>query len=125
MIRSVDTRCLSCGHEELNQLLAEDQVTHCPECHTSMEQIWWKRTVKNAQWSDKDAVMVLVNNDPRCPSDIRVRYPGQQECKVPAGYERVYLRSLQEVNRFEKQHGVANHVMHYDNNGRALDDRMG
>ena len=125
MIRNVDTICNVCGREEENQLLAEDQIVHCKTCYTTVEQIWWKRTTKNAQWGDKDAVMVLVNNDPSCPSDVRVRYPGQQDCKVPQGYERVYLRNLQEVNRFEKKHGVANHIMHFDSNGRALDDRMG
>lgn len=66
--------------------------------------------------------MVHVNHDPNCPDDVRVRYPGRHDAKLKPGYERVYLRSLAEVDRFERDHHVLNHVMHYDSNGRAHDD---
>jgi len=69
-------------------------------------------------------VMVLVNNDPKCPEDRRVRYPGSHACRVPAGYERVYLRSLADVDRFERVHKVVNERMHFDRNGRGLDDTI-
>jgi hypothetical protein len=76
----------------------------------------------NAQWSDADSVIVDINPDPSCPSDVRIRYVGSHAAKLKPGYERVHLRNLQEVNRFERANGVANHVMHYDRNGTALDD---
>ena len=89
-----------------------------------MEQVWWSRRSAPAQWDDNTSVMVLVNNDPNCPSDVRVRYPGSHNCRVPTGYSRVYLRSLADVNRFERAHGVANERMHFDRNGRGLDDTV-
>jgi len=66
--------------------------------------------------------VVDINPDPSCPADVRVRYVGSHTAKIKPGYERVHLRDLQAVNRFEKEHGVANQAMHYDRNGRGLDD---
>lgn len=53
-----------------------------------------------------------------------VRYVGSHDAKLKPGYERVYLRSLAEVDRFERSHGVANERMHFDRNGRGLDDNF-
>jgi hypothetical protein len=100
-------------------MAAEDDSPECPDCHRPMEQDWLPRVRHNAQWDDNTAVMVHVD-----PATGDVRYPGQHSAKLKEGYERVYLRSLAEVNAFERKHNVATHVMHYDNNGRALDDRM-
>lgn len=121
MRRMIDWRC-ECGRVEADVLAGEDEIAICPDCHVAMSQDWLPRVRHDAQWDDNTSVLVLVNNDPSCPSDTRVRYPGSHQCRVPAGYERVYLRSLADVNRFERDHGVVNHVMHYDNNGRAIDD---
>lgn len=121
MKRSVDIRC-ACGYEEHNLILSEDEHVLCPNCHARMEQIWWGTSKRNAQWDDSTSVLVHVSRDPARPADTRVRYPGQHSAAVPEGYERVYLRSLADVNRFEREHKVVNHVMHYDRNGRALDD---
>ena len=117
--------CAECGFKAESSLAFRIHLDgHADTVH---DQGWYVIPVNHtvhAQWSDADSVMVLVNPDPSCPSDVRVRYPGSHDAKVPVGYERVYLRNLQEVNRFEKQHGVANHRMHYDNNGNALDDHF-
>jgi len=122
MARIVDLYC-RCGRRENDVMAGVDETFECVDCHEPMEQDWLPRTRRSAQWDDSTAVMVLVNNDPNCPADVRVRYPGQHNCRVPAGYERVYLRSLADVNRFEKEHHVANHVMHFDQNGRSIDDQ--
>ncbi len=122
MIRTIDWSC-ECGHEIIDALADEHEHKRCT-CGQPMRQIWWRRRSSSAQWDDATAVMVLVNNDPSCPADVRIRYPGRHDAKVPPNYERVYLRSLAEVNKFERSHGVANHVMHYDNNGRSLDDNV-
>ncbi len=82
-----------------------------------MQQDWLPRLAHAAQWDDSTAVLVHVD-----PSTGEVRYPGRHDAALKPGYERVYLRSLAEVNRFERDHGVANHVFHYDSNGRGLDD---
>ena len=120
MIRNVDLACVGCGWQKENVILDEAAEVACECCGNPAEQIWWKRpTAQNAQWDDSAAVLVL-----RGP-DGSIRYPGQHNCRVPAGYERVFLRNLQEVNKFEREQGVTNHVMHYDNNGRAVDDYVG
>lgn len=117
MPRCVDLRCNTCGREEENVILTVDAMVECVDCHAQMEQVWWKRPRGPAQWDDRTAVMVHVN-----PRTGEVRYPGTHEAKLKDGYERQYLRSLHEVERFEREHGVLNHTMHYDNNGRAIDD---
>src|SRR5882724_8670359 len=123
MRRMIDWRC-ACGHVEADVLAGEDDIALCPDCHVAMLQDWLPRIRHDAQWSDNTSVLVLVNHDPNCPSDVRVRYPGSHQCRVPAGYERVYLRSLDAVNRFEREHGVANERMHFDRNGRGMDDTI-
>ena len=118
MIRSIDWRC-PCGKEVLNAMAGEQDKRTCPECGLDMEQVWWKRPCGPAQWDDNTAVLVFQN------ADGQIRYPGRHDARLPSGYERVYLRSLREVDAFERQHNVVNHVMHYDSNGRAIDDYIG
>lgn len=115
MIRTIDWSC-GCGRMERDALADEQEQRRC-SCGLAMEQIWWGTRTRNAQWDDSTAVMVHVN-----PATGEVRYPGQHTAKLSAGFERQYLRSLPEVNRFEREHSVTNHVMHYDSNGRAIDD---
>lgn len=81
-----------------------------------MVQDWLPRQ-RSGQWDDATAVLVHVD-----PTTGDIRYPGHHNAKLKPGYERHYLRSLAEVNQFERDHHVVNHVMHYDSNGRAIDD---
>lgn len=113
----VDGRCGTCGAGQENLYLDEDEVSTCASCGGVLEQIWWRRPRGPAQWDDRTSVMVHVN-----PATGDVRYPGRHDAKLKDGYERQYLRSLPDVNRFEREHKVVNHTMHYDSNGRALDD---
>ena len=122
MVRTIDWVCQACGHEEIDALASEDAYQPCIKCHAMMSQRWWGTRKRYAQWSDADAVLVHMTDDPSVPEDRRIRYVGSHEAKLKAGYRRVYLRNLQEVNRFEKEHRVANHVMHYDSNGRDISD---
>ncbi len=123
MPRMIDWFC-ACGRKERDCLEAVNATRECPDCHAPMQQDWLPRVRHDAQWSDDSSVLVLINDDPSCPSDVRVRYPGQHNCRVPDGYRRRHLRSLAEVNRFERENNVACHAMHYDRNGRALDDSI-
>ena len=95
-------------------------ATHSP-CGTfpGQSDIGIRSSQVNAQWGDADAVMVHVN-----AKTGEVSYPGHHKAKLRDGYERQYLRSLPEMNKFEREHGVTNHRMHYDNNGRAVDDTV-
>lgn len=120
MKRMVDLKCPGCERELHDQLLREEDIILCLHCAIPMEQIWWLRPrLRVAQWSDKDAVVVHID-----PMTGDVRYPAHTEQKVKQGYEKVYLRSLQEVNKFELAHNVMNHVMHYDRNGRDHADQI-
>lgn len=121
MPRMIDWTC-TCGRRDAYAMASVDDTRTCPDCGAVMTQDWLPRTRHNAQWDDIHSVLVLVNDDPTCPDDIRIRYPGSHDCRVPAGYRRQYIRSLAEMNRFEREHKVINHVMHYDSNGRAIDD---
>jgi len=98
-------------------LAAEDESRVCLNCGRTMSQIWWKTRQRPGEWSDADAVMVHV--DPRTGD---VRYPGRHDAKLKEGYERLYLRNLQAVDKFERQHHVMNQRMHYDRNGRDPQD---
>lgn len=82
-----------------------------------MTQDWLPRVKHDAQWSDAQSIMVHVND-----RTGKIRYVGSHEARLKDGYHREYLRSLPEINRFEREHKVVNHVMHYDRNGRAIDD---
>jgi len=118
MPRLVDLFC-ECGRKEADVMCSPEDILECPDCHKGMQQDWLPRVRRDAQWDDNTAVMVHVN-----AATGDVRYPGQHDAKVKEGYERRYLRSLDEVNRFERTHKVAVHVMHYDSNGRAIDDHL-
>ena len=118
MTRNVDVRCTVCNWERENVLLAEEDVVACERCSGPAEQVWWKRPRGPAQWDDATAVMVHVH-----PATGDVRYVGSHDARLKSGYERVYLRSLREVDKFERDHHVANERMHFDRNGRGLDDR--
>ncbi len=119
MIRSIDWTCTGCSYEILDALAREDEVIPCPRCHTQLIQRWWGTRRRNAQWSDADAILVHVD-----PKTGDVRYPGQHNAKLKSGYEKRYLRSLPEINRFEREHKVLNQAMHYDRNGRDPSDSI-
>lgn len=125
MRRMIDFYCCECSYEVLDVMAQEDERRCCPKCGVVMTQRWWAARRADAQWDDKTAVLVHVTDDPSVPEDCRVRYVGSHDAKLKDGYRRMYLRSLREVDRFEREHKVAVHAMHYDSNGRALDDGIG
>lgn len=108
---------MGCTYVVKDALADERESRECPDCHAQMQQVWWGTRKHNAQWDDSTSVLVFINEQTGEP-----RYPGRHDATMPAGYRREYLRSLPDVNRFERTHGVTNHVMHYDSNGRAVDD---
>lgn len=124
MRRAIDLACPACSAERHDIIVGEDEAITCVACNSVMEHIWWPRARRTgpAQWDDKTAVVVHVARDPSIPDDVSIRYPMRTDARVPVGYEAVRLRSLHEVNRFEREHKVQNHRMHYDSNGRGPDD---
>lgn len=112
----LDVRCLGCGKvwEDIFVMTIPDTII-C-ECGAECEIMAGTRR-RSGQWSDKDAVVVF-----RDPSTGKIRYPGQNTVPTPAGYERVVMKSLREVEKFERDHNVRNEAMWYDRNGRGFDD---
>jgi hypothetical protein len=95
----------------------DDQRT-CPSCHAQMEQDWLPRLGRDAQWNDHTSVMIHVD-----PKTGDIRYPGNHDAKLKPGYERQYLRSLREVERFEREHNVRSEMAWFDKgSGRGHDD---
>jgi hypothetical protein len=83
-----------------------------------MDRAWYVLRRERTQWSDADSVVVFKD------ASGKIRYPARNDAPTPAGYERVQLRSLREVEKFERQHNVRNEAIWYDRNGRGFDDRF-
>lgn len=119
MPRMLDYDCRSCGHSIRDKFFMEvPDVYPCPQCGAAMDRAWYVLRGQRAQWSDADSVVVFRDKDGG------LRYPGRNDVPTPAGYERVVMRSLREVDKFERQHHVVNEAMHFDRNGRGMDDKF-
>lgn len=120
----MDLECRKCGAVLRDVFLRKvpKRLIHCKtaksRCTGVMEQVFLPRP-RNAGWSDKDAVVVF-----RKP-DGSISYPSQNNCQTPKGCERITMRSLREVESFEKQNGVRCEAMHYNSgNGAELLDHI-
>lgn len=122
MIRMVDTACRGCKTEHLDVLLDDAAILlPCLACGGEIEQIWWRRTPKDAQWDDATAVLIHVNSQTG-----EVSYPGRTDAQPRAGFESHRLRSLREVENFERAHNVRSEMAWFDQgSGRGHDDYVG
>ena len=85
------------------------------DCHQQMEVVL-KSPHRPAQWSDRDAVVVFRD------STGKIRYPARNDVPTPRGCERVEMRSLREVQKFEREHNVRNEAAWFDKgSGRGFD----
>ena len=75
----------------------------------------WRSSYRPAAWSPADRVVLFRNRDGRTLT------PGQNTDRTPAGYERVEMSSLADVNRHERASGTVNLGLHFDRNGRDFD----
>ena len=117
MPRCLDLVCHACSHELRDEFFMEvPDVIRCPKCGSPMDRLWSANPRASTQWDDRDAVVVFRD------AQGKIRYPGKNTLPTPPGCERVVMRSLQEVNRFEREHHVCNEAMHYDRNGRSYGD---
>lgn len=117
MLRMLDLTC-ECGEQVRDLLVADppDVIKHW-DCGGGVMQVEWLPRPREAQWGDRSAITVF-----RKP-DGTISYPGRNDAETPRGCERVELRSLRDVERFEKQHGVRSEVAWYDRgSGRSADD---
>lgn len=119
MPRLVDLVCKVCGKEEHDKFfMILPDAFQCGACGGRCDEVWWApRTKKDAQWTEKDAVVVFRD------TAGNLRYPGRNDRPTPHGYERLVMRSLREVEAFEKQAKVTCEAMHYDSgSGTARPD---
>lgn len=114
-------KCRQCGAVLQSHL---DFMQHL-DSHAGVERPpdWYfsrSRQGRPAQWDDATAPLVFVNQ-----KTGEVRYPGRHDAVPPAGYARQHLRSLREVERFEREHGVRSEMAWFDpGSGRGFDDTI-
>lgn len=114
-MRMLDLQCSKCGAEVTDFFVRSAVPSHIFhwDCGGEMEQVLRPRP-RDAQWSDRDAVVVY-----RKPNG-EYSYPGRNDRPTPPGCTRVVMRSLREVEAFEKRAGVVNEAMHFDHGSGTL-----
>ena len=117
MPKFLDLTCSKCGAEvnDLFVMKVPSRIVHL-ECDGEMEQVYRLRP-RSAQWGDRDAVVVYQKPD-GCYS-----YPGRNDRPTPQGCERIVMRSLREVEAFEKKANVRSEMAWFDKGtARGFDD---
>lgn len=119
MLRILDLECRKCGRvvrdlffRNVPRVIVHARVAKRSRCKGVMDQVFLP-SPRNAGWSDRDAVVVFKK------ADGSISYPGRNDGPTPKGCERVVMRSLREVERFEKEQGVRCEAMHF-NSGNGL-----
>jgi hypothetical protein len=118
MPKFLDLTCSKCGWEvvDLFVMTVPDRIIH-DQCGGEFEHLFLPASRKYSQWGDKDAVVVF-----RTPSG-EIKYPMRNDAPTPPNCERVTMRSLREVESFERQHNVRSEFAWYDKgSGRGHDD---
>jgi hypothetical protein len=120
MPRMLDLKCHACEHEIRDKFFMEtpDEIP-CPNCGTNMDRMWFLPRRAHAEWSDADAVVVFKD------ANGKIRYPGQNTAPTPPDCERVVMRSLRQVEAFERKHNVRSEMAWYDKgSGRGFDENF-
>jgi len=112
MRRMLDLECRLCGKTVRDVFFRRVPkiIRHTRlgvKCKGIMDQVFLP-SARNAGWSDKDAVVVF-----RKP-DGTISYPATNLKPTPAGCERIVMKSLREVEQFEKRNHVICEAAHYD-----------
>ena len=105
-----DLCCSTCGLTLIDFPLPfySDSIVHAL-CGGPVEIVFTSpRRRGNAQWGSRDGVVVFRD------ANGKINYPGRNDVPTPAGHERVEIRSLADMHRFERDHDVTNEAMHFD-----------
>ena len=106
-----DLECADC-HERIADFIfisaadAARPLKHWP-CGGALDIVFSGAPV-HQPWHPSDAIVVFKDKDGN------VRYPGRNDVPTPDGFERVTMRSLREVERFEREHNVRSEVAWFD-----------
>lgn len=122
----LDLTCPSCGTVESNHFFPcadtiDEQMPQC-NCGQRMEIKWTRTEQRGLAWHPLDTVLVYEN-----PATGEVCYPGRNDKGMPEryrkeGYQPRQLRSLREVEQFEREHSVRSEVAWFDKGtGRGFD----
>lgn len=119
-MRNVDLICNGCETRICDVMRScGDSLPKCATCGLRMSEDWLPRVRHNAEWSDQNAVVVFKQ------PDGKILYPGRNDRPTPKGCERVTLRSLRQVERFEKENNVRSEIAWFDRGtGRGFDDHF-
>lgn len=109
-MRMIDYFCPACETRVPDVMCAADDTQCCPTCNTPMEQDWLPRVKRpRTQWDDRDMVVVFKNH-----VTGQIEYPCRNTAPTKPGRERIELRSLREVERFEREHQVRSEVVWFN-----------
>jgi hypothetical protein len=115
----LDLKCETCGFEVTDFFVMQvpEKVIHWDDGGEMVHV--FKPAKKNAQWGDRDAVVVF-----RKPNG-ELSYPMVNNKPTPPGCERIVMRSLREVAKFEKENHVLHEASHFDKGtSRGFDDNF-
>lgn len=105
-------KCVRCKQPELLPMTFVDPLgwmhEDCATSHRDAQSQSSSMNRRNAQWSDKDAVVVFLK------PDGTYSYPARNDKATPSGCERVEIKSLRELERFERKANVRSEVAWYD-----------
>ena len=119
-----DLEC-TCGTITLDVLVDPDHLPNCHRCiggHISI--VYLPQAIRTAACHPSETCVVYYS-----PKEGKYQYPARNDIPVPGrlqkrGYERVEMRSLSDIQRFEKKHGVVNERIWFDKgSGRGMEDQ--
>lgn len=120
-MRLLDLECQKCGavirdkfFRKVPRKIIHRRTDKTSRCRGEMAQAFLPRGSRHAQWGDKDAVVVFKK------ADGSISYPGRNDVATPKGSERIVMRSLREVEKFEKEQNVRCEAMHF-NRGNGVE----
>ncbi len=105
-----DLQCYRCDElwEDFDTAQVPPRMRHLT-CGGVVEIVYRPKSQRPAQWSDQDAVVVF-----RDPSTGQFSIPPRNDAPTPHNMERVEMRSLPEVQLFEKKHGYRSEMVQFD-----------
>ena len=118
----VDLVCSKC-EGEFQDHWSNEVGSGCPVCKVGvLERLWTLTPSISPGIHPQDACVVYQS----LKEGGKIQYPGNNSDPIPArlrarGYEKVVM-GPRELKVFERQHGVKNERMHYNRNGRGLED---